>query len=148
MVMSILSIKFTVARGVRDEARDRVWGVMRKIDDMPKYWRGHREVSIVGLDGNDYLVKVKFAFPGPMNSGLARITVNDEAKRVVVNYLKGPIRGYVVNELSGGKLVSTWEVNVAPLFILMKPWIRRHLMEGASNALTRIINQAEAPGAY
>ncbi|GAB6946876.1 hypothetical protein JCM16161A_10060 [Vulcanisaeta sp. JCM 16161] len=139
--MSILGIEFTVSREVNAGQVDRIWQVLSDVSNMPRYWRGHREVEIVGRDGDAYLVKIRFAFPGPGNRGIARIVVSNDEKVVLINYLEGPIRGYVRNYVSENQLVSQWNVRITPLFLLMKPWIRRHFMNGAINALTRIVNE-------
>jgi hypothetical protein len=141
--MSILGLEFTVKQTFRNELGDKVWKILSKVEDMPKYWRGHREIVVVGNDGSNYIVKIRFAFPGPNNTGMARILVNDENKRVIINYIKGPIRGYVINYISNNTIISQWNVSINPLFVLMKPWIKRHFMEGANNALLRIVNEAE-----
>ncbi|WP_054841844.1 polyketide cyclase [Vulcanisaeta distributa] len=140
--MSILDIEFTVSRKVNPGDLERVWQVLSDVRNMPRYWRGgHREVEILSKDGNTYMVRIRFAFPGPGNEGVARIEVHDLEKIVLINYLNGPIRGYVRNYISGNQLISQWDVRISPLFLVMKPWIRKHFMSGTINALTRILNE-------
>ncbi|WP_243681778.1 hypothetical protein [Vulcanisaeta souniana] len=71
--------------------------------------------------------------------GLARIEVHNDGKLVLINYVKGPIKGYVMNYISGNSLISQWNISISPLFLIMKSWIKRHFMSGTSNALARII---------
>ncbi|MGC8607892.1 MAG: SRPBCC family protein [Vulcanisaeta sp.] len=139
--MSILSIEFTVSREVDPRRLDRVWQVLSDVGAMPRYWRGHREVEIVSRDGNAYLVKIKFAFSGPNNRGIARIEIHNADRLVLINYLEGPIRGYVRNYINGNLLISQWSIRINPLFLIIKPWIRKHFMNGAGNALVRILNE-------
>lgn len=138
--MSILDIEFTVSRKVNPGDLERVWQVLSDVRNMPRYWRGHREVEVLRRDGNTYFVNIKFAFQGPNNRGVAKIEVNDDGRFVVINYVRGPIRGYVKNYIDGDTVVSQWKVKITPLFLVFKPWIRRHFMNGASNALARIVN--------
>ncbi|MFB6469999.1 MAG: SRPBCC family protein [Vulcanisaeta sp. AZ3] len=140
--MAILTIEFTITREVSTEAQGEVWKILSNIEGMPRYWRGHREVNIVSKDGNNYLARIRFAFPGPMNRGIAKITVDELEKQVLINYINGPIRGYVMNKLSSNALSSRWMVRITPIFIIMKPWIKKHFMEGTTNALTRIVQEA------
>ena len=142
--MSILSIKFTVSREVDPGSVDGVWRALSDVEAMPRYWRGHREVRVLSRDGNTYMVKIRFAFPGPGNSGIARIEVHEEERTVLINYLKGPIRGYVRNYVGDNALISQWDVKITPPFLIMKPWIRRHFMNGAKNALARITGEVVA----
>ena len=139
--MSILSIKFTVSKEVDPERVYDAWRILSDVEAIPRYWRGHREVRVLNRVGNTYMVKIRFAFPGPGNSGIARIEVREEERTVLINYLEGPIRGYVRNHVSNNALVSQWDIEVKPLFLIMKPWIRRHFINGTTNALTRIINE-------
>ncbi len=141
--MSILKLKFTVSKQVSRSSLDKAWKILSDVKNMPKYWRGHREIEIVNNNDNSYLVRIRFAFNGPNNKGLARIIIDSGRRRVVINYLEGPIRGYVVNYVGDESIISQWEVKITPLFLIMKPWIKKHFIEGTSNALKRIINDAE-----
>ncbi|MCG2893005.1 MAG: hypothetical protein L7H00_05665 [Vulcanisaeta sp.] len=91
--MSILGLEFTVKQTFRNELGDKVWKILSKVEDMPKYWRGHREIIVVGDDGSNYIVKIRFAFPGLNNTGMARILVDDENKRVIINYITRSNKG-------------------------------------------------------
>ena len=139
--MSILSIKFAVSKEVDLGSADKVWRVLSDVEAMPRYWRGHREVRVLSRDGNTYMVRIKFAFPGPGNGGIARIEVHEKERTVLINYLKGPIKGYVRNYVDSNTLVSQWDIKITPLLLIMKPWIRKHFMNGAINALKRIIDE-------
>ncbi|WP_188602709.1 SRPBCC family protein [Vulcanisaeta souniana] len=137
--MSILGIEFTVSREIDPGDLERVWRALSDISSMPRYWRGHREIEILNADNNTYIARIRFAFPGPSNRGLARIEVHNDGKLVLINYVKGPIKGYVMNYISGNSLISQWNISISPLFLIMKSWIKRHFMSGTSNALARII---------
>ena len=139
--MSILSIKFIVSKEVDPERVYEAWRALSDVEAMPRYWRGHREVRVLSRDGNTYMVRIKFAFPGPGNSGIARIEVREGERAVLINYLEGPIKGYVRNYVGENALISQWDVKITPLFLIMKPWIRRHFMNGAKNALARITGE-------
>ncbi len=141
--MSILGIEFTVSVEINPGNADRVWQVLSNVKSMPRYWRGgHREIDILSKDGNTYTARIKFAFPGPGNKGIARIEVHDPERLVLINYLRGPIRGYVRNYINENSLISQWDVRITPLFIIMKPWIKKHFMNGTTNALMRIVSEA------
>ncbi len=124
--MSILGIEFIVRREVNPSDLEKVWQVLSDISNMPRHWRGHREVEVLSRDGDTYIVRIRFAFPGLNNRGAAKIEVHERERTVVINYVKGPIRGYVKNYISNNALISQWNVRITPFFLIMKPWIKRH----------------------
>ncbi|GAB6944923.1 SRPBCC family protein [Vulcanisaeta sp. JCM 14467] len=140
--MSILGIEFTARREVNPGDLEKVWQVLSDISNMPRYWRGHREVEILSRDDDAYIVRIRFAFPGLNNRGVAKIEVHGKEKAVVINYVEGPIKGYVKNYISNNVLISQWNVRITPFFLIIKPWIKRHFMSGAGNALARIVGEA------
>ena len=105
---------------------------------MPKYWGGHRRVEVLGVSSGRYSLRITFAFPGPLNVGYAEAAVDEARREVLLNYVKGPFRGVVKNYVSGGVLVSDWDVAINALFIPLKPWISSHFRKGAERALERL----------
>ena len=139
--MSILSIEFTVSKEIDPDRVEEVWQALSDVKNMSRYWRGHREIEILSMDSNTYIVRIKFAFPGPNNRGIAKIKVHNNDKLVLINYVKGPIKGYVRNYISENSIISQWNIRISPLFLIMKPWMKRHFMNGTSNALARMMGE-------
>ena len=99
---------------------------------------------MIGEEGGQTTVRVTFAFPGPLNRGLARIRVDEQRHEVTLEYVGGPIRGVVRNIVGDGTITSGWDVRLSPCFLPLAPWLKRHLYVGTLRALERI-SGAHAP---
>ncbi|MGC9118192.1 MAG: SRPBCC family protein [Thermoproteus sp.] len=130
------SIKFRVERRVDDA--EGVWRRLSKLEDMPKYWGGHRRVEVLGVSSGIYSLRITFAFPGPLNTGYAEAAVDEARREVLLNYIRGPFTGVVRNSVAGGVLASDWDIVLSPLFIPLKPWVSSHFRKGAEHALERL----------
>jgi len=130
------AVKFRVERRVGDA--EAVWRRLSRLEDMPKYWGGHRRVEVLGVSSGTYSLRITFAFPGPLNVGYAEAAVDEARREVLLNYVKGPFRGVVKNYVADGVLVSDWDVAINALFIPLKPWISSHFRRGAERALERL----------
>ncbi len=142
--MSVLrAIKFRVERRVDDV--EAVWRRLSRLEDMPKYWGGHKRVEVLGVNSGVYSLRIKFAFPGPMNEGYAEAVVDEARREVLLNYIRGPFAGVVRNFVNDGVLASDWDILLHPLFLPMKPWVASHFRKGAEHALERLAQaQTEA----
>ncbi|MBP1450034.1 MAG: SRPBCC family protein, partial [Thermoproteus sp.] len=98
----------------------------------------HRGVKVLGKRAGAVLAQIRFAFPGPMNSGRAEILVDPARREVVVHYMEGPFTGFVRNSVGGGVIRSVWNIRLSPLLIPLKLWMLRHFREGAERALERL----------
>ncbi len=132
-----MRVRFTVARPLA-VPRDVAWSRLADLGNMPMYWRGHRRVDVIGVEGDLAVARVTFAFPGPHNRGLARIRMDEQRREVVLEYVEGPLRGVVRNGVGDVEVASTWDVRLSPCFLPLAPWVRRHLYVGALRALERI----------
>lgn len=132
-----MRVHFTVARPLA-VPRDVAWSRLADLDKMPLYWRGHRRVEPIGREGDLTIVRVTFAFPGPLNGGIARIRVDHQRREVAIEYVEGPIRGLVRNSVGDVEVTSTWDVEASPCLLPLAPWLKRHLYVGALRALERI----------
>ncbi|MFP3191810.1 MAG: SRPBCC family protein [Thermoproteus sp.] len=130
------AIKFRVERRVGDA--EAVWRRLSRLEDMPKYWGGHRRVEVLGVNSGIYSLRITFAFPGPLNVGYAEAAVDEARREVLLNYVRGPFTGIVKNYVAGGVLASDWDIIVNALFIPLKPWISSHFRRGAEHALERL----------
>ncbi|MGC9209899.1 MAG: SRPBCC family protein [Acidilobus sp.] len=135
-------IEFEVRRPLHGLSDAKVWSLVKDVSAMPRFWRGHREVIVLGSRGPDYELRVRFAFPGPGNRGLARAHVDEAAMSVRIEYLRGPISGVVVTEVKDGELITRWSVRGKGVLRLLEPWLRGHFMKGAREALERIVREA------
>jgi hypothetical protein len=104
------AVKFRIERRVGDA--EAVWRRLSRLEDMPKYWGGHRRVEVLGVSSGTYSLKITFAFPGPLNVGYAEATVDEARREVLLNYVKGPFRGVVKNYIADGVLVSDWDITI------------------------------------
>lgn len=137
-------IEFEVSRQLRRGQSDAVWVLVKDVSSMSRYWGGHREVVVLGSEGRKVTFRVRFAFPGPNNVGLAQAELDDDARRLRIEYLKGPLVGHVDVKVSEGSIVTRWRVRVPWYMRLMEPWLKKHFQDGARNALERLVEAAEA----
>lgn len=140
--MELARISFRVKVPLNTQRIPEVWARLRDVEHMPMYWHGHREVVVIESSGNEYLARVKFAFPAPgkLNVGLAKITIDENDKSITINHLKGPVRGVVkawIDEDSG-TIACEYDVRVSAWQVPFKWWVRRHFMRGVAHALERI----------
>lgn len=137
----LVMVSFVVRREVR-VPRGLLLSIIRRIEDYPKYWHGHREVRIIDSSGDMFHVQVKFAFNGPLNHGEAYVRLTDDG--VVFNFVKGPFKGIHRVRVGDGELVSEWDIKLHPLITPIRGWVINHFREGAEHALDRIVKEAEA----
>lgn len=128
---------------IREEARLSVdpgeaWARLSDVSTMPRYWRGYREVEVVERSGDSALIKVIFAFPDPLNRGLARVRLDHANRCLIVEYVDGPFRGLARTCVSDRRIVSGWSIEFRGLMRLLAPWVVSHFRRGIRNALMRI----------
>ena len=116
----------------------KAWARLSDVGAMPRYWRGHREVEVVEQSGDSALIRVVFAFPGPLNRGLARVRLDHANRCLVVEYVDGPFRGLAKTCVSDRRIVSEWSIEFRGLIKLLAPWVVRHFRKGIRSALMRI----------
>ncbi|MEM0304524.1 MAG: SRPBCC family protein [Saccharolobus sp.] len=116
-----------------------VWEIVRDVNSIPNYWKGTRELDVKEIKEGVYEGTVRFAVP---MRGKVRITVSDNDKILLFDYLKGPIIGYNKVSVGENKIVSEWKVRMTGLLKIMDKWNSKHFMEGTQNALERIIQEA------
>ena len=136
-------IEFEVSRQLRHGLSDAVWVLVKDVASMPRYWGGHREVVILSSEGGKVTFRVRFAFPGPNNVGLAQAQLDDDARQLRIDYLKGPVVGHVEVKVGEDSIVTRWRVRVPWYMRLVEPWLKRHFQDGARNALERLVEAAE-----
>ncbi len=137
-------IRFRVEVPLDRSASRAAWALLSDIKGMPRFWGGHREVRVVENKTDGVMVAIRFAFPGPGNRGMALVSVDNASARVSIRYLKGPVRGLVVNAVEPEALSSSWSVSLAPHLRLFEPIVRRHFVSGTRHALERIAAEAVA----
>ena len=137
-------IEFEVSRPLRPGLSDAAWSMVRDVASMPRFWGGHREVAVLRSEGGKVTFRVRFAFPGLNNVGLAEAELDDGIRQLRIDYLKGPVVGHVEVMVSESSIVTRWRVRAPWYMRLMEPWLRRHFQGGARKALERIVEAAEA----
>jgi ribosome-associated toxin RatA of RatAB toxin-antitoxin module len=125
---------------------DAVWSVVSNIQNMPKYWRLHRDVKILERADPYLRVLVNLTLLRPFNRGEALVRVSNADLTVVFNFIRGPFRGRHVIKVNGDKVVSTWMINPTIPLLIRKSWLVSRLREATINALTRLINDAASLG--
>lgn len=129
-------IDFTICKNISD--REKVWEIVRNPYDIPNYWKGTRELNIKEIQKGVYEGEIRFAFP---SSGKVRIVVDDDSKKVMINYLSGPVKGYHEIIVETDKICSKWNVQLS---LFLRPFEKRtevHFKSGTVNALDRIVSR-------
>ncbi|WP_069808028.1 hypothetical protein [Vulcanisaeta thermophila] len=141
--MGLGRITFRVSVSLDNLDPETAWGRLSDVESIPKYWHGHREVTVIERRGNSYYVRIRYAFPAPrnLNIGHAWINVDNKTKTLTFNNVDGPVRGVIkayVDE-AGKALVCEYDVDITWWQIPMKWWVRKHFMQGVRDALDRIV---------
>ena len=111
-----------------------VWGRASDFQGIPSYWHGTRELKIKET-GNKTTADVTFAFGG---KGQAEITVDGAARKLTIDYVKGPFRGRQTVTVKDGSVESEWDVTFNGIYKLAAPWNASHFRSGTRNALRRL----------
>jgi hypothetical protein len=137
-------LRFTVRRALEGAGPEAAWAVVKDVEDMSKYWRGHREVRARRLEDGSWDLAIRFAFPGPNNRGRARATLDEAARMLTLSYVEGPVKGIVKVYVTESEIVTEWDVSLAWYLRPLEVWVKRHFMKGAQHALDRIVEAARA----
>ena len=131
-------IDFTICKDISD--REKVWEIVRNPYDIPNYWKGTRELNIKEIQKGVYEGDIRFAFP---SSGKVRIVVDEGNKKVTINYLSGPVKGYHEITVETDKICSKWNVQLSLVLRPFEKNTEEHFKSGTVNALDRIVSRAE-----
>jgi len=129
-------INFVICREVQNV--EKIWEIVRNPFDIPNYWKGTRELNIREVEKGVYEGDIRFAFPA---KGKVRIIVDDYSKKIIINYLSGPIKGSHEIYVEEDKICSKWNVKTS---IFLRPFeknITEHFKSGTIHALERIIKE-------
>jgi hypothetical protein len=137
-------LRFTVRKALEGAGPEAAWAVVKDVDDIPGYWRGHREVRARRLEDGSWDLAIRFAFPGPNNRGRARATLDEASRTLTLSYVEGPVKGVVKVYVTEGEIVTEWDVSLAWYLRPLEAWVKRHFMSGAQHALDRIVEAARA----
>jgi len=137
-------LRFTVRRALEGAGPEAAWAVVKDVEDMSKYWRGHREVRARRLEDGSWDLAIRFAFPGPNNRGRARATLDEAARTLTLSYYEGPVKGVVKVYVTESEIVTEWDVSLVWYLRPLEAWVKRHFMKGAQHALDRIVEALAA----
>lgn len=144
MFLKLGGINFKVSRPLCGASAEKVWKRVRDVRSMPKYWRGHREVKVERDEGESVFIRIRFAFPGPLNKGLAKVSINDKRMELIIEYLKGPIKGRALVKVSNEEASCEYDVRLSVWLSPFSLWVRGHFMKGVDHALERILLESGA----
>ncbi|BDC00227.1 SRPBCC family protein [Saccharolobus caldissimus] len=131
-------IRFSVSKEMNCDPSI-VWEIVKNVNSFPKYWHGTRELNIKEIRKNVYEGTIRFVFP---TSGKVRISIYDNERKIIIEYLDGPFTGRSVIKVENRAIISEWEVNMKGFYKLFEKWNKKHFKEGTINALERIITEA------
>ena len=137
-------MRFTVRRALEGAGPEAAWAVVKDVEDMSRYWHGHREVRARRLEEGSWDLAIRFAFPGPNNRGRARATLDEASRTLTLSYFEGPVKGVVKVYVTESEVVTEWDVSLAWYLRPLEAWVKRHFMSGAQHALVRIVEAARA----
>ncbi|TRM77376.1 SRPBCC family protein [Sulfolobus sp. B1] len=130
----IIMIEFSIEKKIDCDPR-KVWDIVKDLSSFTKYWHGTRELNLREVEKNVYEGELRFAFPA---KGRVKISILENDRKVIINYLKGPFIGTMSITVYDDKIVSTWRVEMKGIYKLFEKWNEKHFKEGTIHALERI----------
>lgn len=132
-----------VERGIKGCDVDELWKKLSDVQSIPKYWHGHREVTVLEKDKNKYKVQIMYAFPslGNGNVGKSIIEVDDRKKVLSFDNFEGPVKGKIRIWIDEDKrsIFCTYNVEMSPIYSITKGLIEYHFKQGVEHAFDRLI---------
>lgn len=128
-------VYFKIERDFKGDPQ-KLWEVVSNIENIPKYWHGHREINIIKKDNNYVEAYVRFVFP---SSAKVRYEINDEKKEVTSIYLEGPFKGTSKIKIDNEKIINEWDIKFNGIYKLISSWEVNHFKKGSEDALDRLI---------
>jgi hypothetical protein len=128
-------INFEICKEIDD--REKVWDVVKDVKKIPEFWKGTRELNVEETSQGIYEGDVRFAFP---SKGKVKIEIHEGEKRIIINYLKGPVLGTHEIYITDTKLCSKWNIRLTFPFSLRERWTEEHFKSGTQHALERILS--------
>ncbi|MGI0092166.1 MAG: type II toxin-antitoxin system RatA family toxin [Nitrososphaerales archaeon] len=126
-------------------SRDRVWEIVADLDNEPEYWWGTKVVSNVQKNGNVITRDIVQNFRNHTISQKIILKPKDE---IEIRYIKGLTEGMKYLKLdtidqNTQKLTAIWRVRFPGIYVLLTPFIGRHIRKGTIEALQRIKKASE-----
>ena len=123
----------------------KVWALVSSLDREPEIWKGTKSVRILSVRGNVVERQITLAFRNRTERD--RVTL-DPPRRIVNEFLKGPMRGTktVIVTPKGGahtELTAIYDVRLTGLLKLGTGPFTKHATEGTQHALERIKDLSE-----
>jgi len=121
-------------------SQDRVWEIISDIDHEPDYWWGTRSVKNISREGNVIEREIYQRFG---NRPIQQKVILHPKTAIEIDYLRGITQGTKRLRLTSEsetlqKLVAEWNIRFSGLYLLMSPFIARHVRKGTREALQRI----------
>jgi len=125
--------------------REALWRRASKVEDVPRYWHGTKELTAVSKEGSVTKAKVRFAFGG---SGTAEYEVRETERKLVIRYVSGPFVGTQEVWIDMAGIATKWDVRFRGIFRIASGWNEDHFREGSKHALERLCEglDARSPG--
>jgi hypothetical protein len=111
-----------------------VWRRVSDIENIPLYWHGTRKLT-ASKEAGRTVADVVFAFGG---KGRAVISADDASKTLVIDYVKGPLRGPQTIRVSETAVEAEWSVEFTGAYRIVGPLNESHFRSGTRNALQRL----------
>lgn|GEM_PF-1599055 len=132
---------------------DNVWLRVKDLRRIPEFWHGTKSVRIEEEGAGFAKMGVVFAFGG---RGKAVVKIEDDKRRVSIEYVKGPFVGTQTISVGEGIITARWDISFKGVFRFVSAWNKGHFKSGTLHALERLagsepnssVNPSEQPSSW
>lgn len=122
-----------------------VWKVLSDIDREPEFWHGTKSIKNISKSGNIVEREVVIAFK---NSVCKETVTIVPMKSIRTDITEGPLKGKKVIVINpDGDRASVvdveWDIRLSGFMGIFSKMVKKHILEGANDALNRISKEVE-----
>jgi ribosome-associated toxin RatA of RatAB toxin-antitoxin module len=123
---------------------DELWNVISDIDKDPEYWHGTRSIKNIKKEGNIIERESTISFKDYKCKEM--VTLNNK-NQITIEIIEGPIIGkktIKLEEINENKtrINIKWDIHIKGFMGLFTIFVKKHILKGTEEALSRIANKA------
>jgi len=124
---------------------ERIWNIVSDVDNDPQYWHGTRSIKNIKKEGNRIERETTIAFK---ESRCKEIITLEEKDKIILEITEGPVLGKKTIYLerldeNSTKVNVIWDIHMKGSLRLFTFMIKKHILKGTNEALSRIAEKAE-----
>ena len=124
---------------------DKLWNIISNVDKDPEYWYGTRSVKNIKKEGNSIERETTISFK---DYKCREIVTLSNKNQIIIKIVEGPIVGekrITLEKIDENKtrIKVKWDIHMKGYMILFTIFVKKHILKGTEEAITRISNKAE-----